>query len=724
MARTGRLWRNGAHVRGLGEVAAAPPRENELRAVLRIRPFRMLWISLSLSSLGDWLGFLATTSLAYALSGSYSQRNYSIAIVLFVRLLPALLFGPVAGAFADRVNRRTTMVVTDLLRFALFVSIPLVESLWWLFVASFLIECNSLFWIPAKEASIPNLVPKERLETANQLSLVTTYGFGAVAAVLFAALSFLNRVLAHNVSWFRTNPVNLALYIDALTFLVSALTIVNLREIAGVRPAAEAERMHGEQVGLWQSVTEGLRFLGSHRWLKGLVLGVCGATGAGAAVIGLSKVFAADLKGGNAAYGTLFGTVFVGLASGMFLGPRMAGELSRRRLVGLSIVASGITLSIDAIVPNLSLAILATALLGYWAGLIWVVSLTLVGSEVTDELRGRTFAFIYNLMRLVLLAVLAIAPVTAGLIGRHQLDVGDARIRLDGVTVTLFGAGVLAVVLGVVCYRLMDDRRHVPLRADLLAVLRRQSPPLGRGTEGGLFVAFEGGEGAGKSTQARLLAEHLRAAGYEVVVTFEPGATAIGAALRAVLLDRETVGLSPLAEAMLYAADRAQHVAEIVRPALARGAVVITDRYIDSSIAYQGAGRDLPEPEVRRLSLAATGGLLPDLTVVLDLPPEVGLARRGGPGDRLEDEGLDFHRRVRAMFLQLAAHHRDRYFVIDAAEDPGRIHAAITNRLGPLLRSVATGPLPKLSDGPSGSSHAATEPLERRAADDPAGAHK
>jgi dTMP kinase len=692
MARPRRLFRNGAHVRGLGEVAAAPPRENDLRSVLGIKAFRRLWISLSLSSLGDWLGFLATTSLATELTTSYSAKLYAIAGVLFVRLLPALLIGPVAGAFADRFNRRTTMVVTDLVRFALFLSIPLQQSLWWLFIATFLIECNSLFWIPAKEASIPNLVPREKLETANQLSLVTTYGFGAVAAALFAALSFVNRVLAANFSWFKTNPVNLALYIDALTFLISAITIVNLKEIAGARPTANPESAHGEQVGLWRSMREGVQFLGQHRWLKGLILGVCGATGAGAAVIGLSRAFAVDLKGGDAAYGTLFGTVFVGLATGMFLGPRLAGGLSRRRLVGLAIIASGITLAIDAVLPNLALAVVATAGLGFWAGLVWVVSLTLVGSEVSDELRGRTFAFIYNLMRLVLLAMVVVAPAVAGLIGNHVVDIADARIRLDGVTVTLFAAGVVSVVLGLICYRLMDDRPDVPLSADLYAVLRRHTPQLGRGTDSGLFIAFEGGEGAGKSTQVQLLAADLWAGGYDVVVTFEPGATAIGARLRQVLLDRSSAGLSPAAEALLYASDRAQHVAEVVRPALERGAIVITDRYVDSSLAYQGGGRALPESEVRRLSSWATAGLLPDLTVVLDVDPEVGLRRRGGPADRLEDEGLAFHRQVRATFLQLAAHGRDRYLVLDATEPAEVIQAAIRTRLAGHLAKVT--PLP------------------------------
>jgi dTMP kinase len=674
---------------GLNEVVTAPPRENELRAVLGIKSFRRLWISLSLSSLGDWLGFLATTSLASALTTSYSHKLYAIAGVLFVRLLPALLIGPVAGAFADRFNRRTTMVVTDLIRFALFLSIPLYLSLWWLFIATFLIECNSLFWIPAKEASIPNLVPRERLETANQLSLVTTYGFGAVAATLFAALSFINRVLADKFHWFRTNPVNLAFYIDALTFLISAITIMNLSEIASSRAAADTDRAHGEQVGLWRSITEGIEFLGAQRWLKGLVLGICGATGAGAAVIGLSQRFAIDLKGGDAAYGTLFGTVFVGLAAGMFLGPKVAGGLSRRRLVGPAIVCSGVTLAILAVVPNLALAILATAVLGFWAGLVWVVSLTLVGQEVSDELRGRTFAFIYNLMRLVLLGMVVAAPALAGRIGQHMVDISDARIRLDGVTITLFAAGVLAVVLGVVCYRLMDDRPDIPLRADLLAVLRRHNPQLGRGTDTGLFIAFEGGEGAGKSTQVLLLAAELREAGYEVVVTFEPGATPIGAKLREVLLARESAELSPVAEVLLYAADRAQHVGEVVRPALERGAIVVTDRYVDSTLAYQGAGRSLPDSEVRRLSAWATGGLLPDLTIVLDIAPEIGLRRRGGPGDRLEDESLDFHRRVRGMFLQLASHGRARYLVLDAGDEPERIHAAVSKRVAVLRSKVS-----------------------------------
>ena len=193
------------------------------------------------------------------------------------------------------------------------------------------------------------------------------------------------------------------------------------------------------------------------------------------------------------------------------------------------------------------------------------------------------------------------------------------------------------------------------------------------------FVVFEGGEGAGKSTQCRRLADALRALGHEVVLTREPGGTRLGTEIRRLLLDVDSTGLDPRAEALLYAADRAQHVAEIVRPALDRGAVVISDRYIDSSLAYQGAGRDLDAEQVAALSRWATGGLVPELTVVLDIDPAVGLLRAGevDDPDRLESEPLRFHRSVRQSFLDLAAADPARYLVIDAAQPAGDIAALV-----------------------------------------------
>ncbi|MDT0166913.1 dTMP kinase [Actinotalea sp. AC32] len=216
----------------------------------------------------------------------------------------------------------------------------------------------------------------------------------------------------------------------------------------------------------------------------------------------------------------------------------------------------------------------------------------------------------------------------------------------------------------------------------------------------GLFVSFEGGDGVGKSTQLALLGRWLADTGREVVTTREPGGTPLGLRLRELVLHGEHMG--PRAEALLYAADRAHHVDTVVRPALARGAVVLTDRYLDSSVAYQGDGRALGAEEVERLSLWATEGLLPDLTVLLDLDPAVGLARLSGAPDRLESAGDDFHARTRRAFLDRAAAGGDRWLVLDAAEPVEAVHAAVRARVAAL---VGTGGAPSSSvpGPPSGS---------------------
>jgi len=195
----------------------------------------------------------------------------------------------------------------------------------------------------------------------------------------------------------------------------------------------------------------------------------------------------------------------------------------------------------------------------------------------------------------------------------------------------------------------------------------------------GLFISFEGIDGVGKSTQADLLETFLREHGREVVRTLEPGGTELGQEIRHLLLHRKG-DVAPRAEALLYAADRAHHVATKIRPALAEGKVVLIDRYLDSSVAYQGAGRDLDRKEIRDLSLWATGGLLPELTVLLDLDPEVARARRDQTGtepDRLEREKLDFFIAVREGYLELAKAEPNRFLVIDAQASKDDIQAQI-----------------------------------------------
>ena len=203
-------------------------------------------------------------------------------------------------------------------------------------------------------------------------------------------------------------------------------------------------------------------------------------------------------------------------------------------------------------------------------------------------------------------------------------------------------------------------------------------------SETGLFVCFEGGEGAGKSTQSRLLHDWLVARGETVLLTFEPGDTPVGKELRRIVLDPATGDLSDRTEALLYAADKAEHVDHVVLPALERGEVVITDRYVDSTLAYQGAGRTLDVAEVEAVARWATHDLRPHLTVVLDLAPEAGLGRFD-ERDRIEGQSLEFHERVRQGFLDLAAANPDHYVVLDARAPIEEIAAAIQERISPLL---------------------------------------
>lgn len=195
----------------------------------------------------------------------------------------------------------------------------------------------------------------------------------------------------------------------------------------------------------------------------------------------------------------------------------------------------------------------------------------------------------------------------------------------------------------------------------------------------GTFIAFEGGDGAGKSTQVTRLAASLEAAGREVVLTRQPGGTELGAALRDLVLHGGA--MTPRAEALVFAADKAQHVEEVVLPSLERGAVVITDRYTDSAIAYQGAGRHLGATEVAELQDWAVAGLRPHLTVVVDIDPAEGRRRRGAEHDRMESEADPFHDRVRGHFLALAEAAPERYLVVDGATEPEEIARLVWDRV-------------------------------------------
>lgn len=661
----------------------------ELKAIMRIRAFRRLWAVLGLSALGDWLGLLATSTFAAAQVDDSLAKGAAFGSVIAIRLLPALILGPVAGVLADRWDRRHTMAVCDVIRFVFFASIPAAALITdnsaivigWAAAATFIIETVAMLWTPAKEASVPNLLPRARLETANQLSLGMTYGVTPVAAALL--LAGLNTVFLRFSPPDWAQPTDVALYFNAVTFLANALIVFfGIKEISG-----QANRNGERKPGMLSEFIDGWRFVGRTPLVRGLVLGILGAFAGGGVVIGTANLYARELYGGDSTFFLLFAMLFIGLAAGIVAGPRMIGELSRRRWFGMSIMLAAGSVVGLALAWHLTIAVVATLLVGTGAGMAFLSGTTLLGGEVDDEVRGRAFAVVQTGTRVVLMFTIALSSTLVGAGGRPNLDVGPFDIGLSTTRLLLIAAGLFGLLAGVGSFREMDDKPGVPILADLWGSLRgRPLSPAEPTPKSGLFIVFEGGEGAGKSTQARLLAEALEGVGRDVVVTREPGATQAGAQIRRLLLEGEP--LAPRSEALLYAADRAHHVATVVRPALARGAVVISDRYVDSSLAYQGAGRILPVQEVAWLSSWATGGLKPDLVVLLDLDPAAGLRRALGRGmgkDTLESESLAFHERVRYAFLDLAVADSGRYLVLDAERESAHLASLVLERVLELL---------------------------------------
>jgi dTMP kinase len=685
--------------------------------VLSSRPFRALWTALSLSSLGDWLAILALVVLAPDLtSGSAIAKSAAVGGVFAVTLLPALLTGPVAGALAGRLDRRVVLIATGVVRALLLVSIPLLPDLAWLYIAQFLASAAAQFGNAAAAAATPGLVPEEKLEQADQLRAAASYVIVPLAAVAFSLLALLSEALAGPVTALRgTHNVDLSLYVAAACCLVSAITVYSLRVGSAPVPRTPASPWSGLAAG---------RALRAGGLVRATLLAFCAA----GAVIGVGYPYVSQtLRGGSAGWGMVVAAVFVGLAMGTAFGARVTGGFSQRRLFGLTLAVTLVPLALAALIPNLVVVVFLAGLTGLLAGAASPVALAIIGPQADNAARARVSASLQSaLYVIVLLAATVAAFVAVALTKVLAIATGSGDVRVAhvvyasaGQNLVLLVAAVIIVIVGISAYRRMDDRKGIPLWDDLVRTFRGEelrplpsadgdlgtSAPSEPEQSRGLFLAFEGGEGTGKTTQARMIAIWLREQGYDVVTTHEPGATKVGMRLRALLLDTAHAGMSSRAEALMYAADRAEHVASVINPALRRGAVVITDRYVDSSLAYQGTGRGLPQAEIAQLNQWATGGRMPDLTILLDMAPEAGLGRRTRSADRLEAEPAEFHNRVRNGFLALAQKDPSRYLVIDASRPVDEISEEIKDRIGDILpdpvpfhAEAATGSFPALTD--------------------------
>ncbi|MCL8013812.1 dTMP kinase [Streptomyces sp. AS02] len=694
------------------DTLVADSRERAVRALLRRPQLKRLWSAQLVGGVGDILALLVLVLLALqaaiaegAFGGGYRGVAFAVATVFGVRILATLLFGavllgPLTSLTSQEgpLDRRWTMVGADGLRAATLIVAPLWidwtpdNALALLLVTVFVTGVAERFWTVCRESAAPALLPPpppegatvrplpDHMDALRRLSLRTGFVAIPLAAAALVVAALLNNLLGAGLDWFGQHQAALASYVAAGLFAAS-LSVLTFLEL----PDTRTPRARSPLEGLRRPKTGSGVDKGRTGAIPLLVTACAAVAGAVSAAVAVAVLHAKDLGGGPVLYGLLVLALTGGVVVGIRTAPSVLPALSRRRLLALAIAFTGIALLAAGLVPDVTTVLLIAALAGIGAGVAANTGHTLLDQEAEEFRRPRTTEHLHAVARVCVALGAVIAPLVAALIGPHRLESGKFVFAHGGAAFTLMLVGALLLPVAALVLAKVDDRSGVPLRQDLRdAVLGGDDPEQVPATSG-FFIALEGGDGAGKSTQAEALAEWIRGKGHEVVVTREPGATPVGKRLRSILLDVSSAGLSHRAEALLYAADRAEHVDTVVRPALERGAVVISDRYVDSSVAYQGAGRDLSPTEIARINRWATNGLAPHLTVLLDVAPEVARERFTEAPDRLESEPAEFHARVRSGFLTLAAADPGRYLVVDAGQEPEAVTTVIRHRLDQAL---------------------------------------
>ncbi|MEU0378887.1 dTMP kinase [Streptomyces cyaneofuscatus] len=695
------------------DTLAADSRERAVRALLRVPPLKRLWSAQLVGGIGDALALLVLVLLslqAAVLEGSfgagYRGAAFAVAAVFGARILSTVLFGAVLlgpltslTAPGGKLDRRWLMIGTDALRLALLIIAPLWidwvpdEAPMMILITVFVTGAAERLWTVAKESAAPALLPAppiegaavrplpDHLDALRRLSLRTNFLAVPAAAVVLLIATLIGNLLGTGLEWFSFHQAALGSYVAAGLFSASISTLYFLE-----LPDTQTPRPRSPLEGLRRPTTGSGPDKGRTGALP-LVVAVCAVVaGAIAAAAAVSVLHAYDLGGGPVTFALLILALTGGTALGIRTAQKVLPALSRRRLLALAVTVTGIALLALGLVPDTATVLAIALLAGYAAGVAANVGHAIIDQETEAARQARTTEHLQALVR-VLVALGAVAgPLLAAAIGQHRLASASGDFVFDhgGAAFTLMLIGALLLPVAAIVLAKTDDRSGVPLRRDLREALRGGDPAVAPAATG-FFLALEGGDGAGKSTQVEALADWIRSKGHEVVVTREPGATPVGKRLRSILLDVSSAGLSNRAEALLYAADRAEHVDSVVRPALERGAIVISDRYIDSSVAYQGAGRDLAPTEIARISRWATSGLVPHLTVLLDVDPRTARERFTEAPDRLESEPAEFHERVRSGFLTLAAADPTRYLVVDAGQEPEAITTVVRHRLDRLL---------------------------------------
>lgn len=438
--------------------------------LLGSQSFFRLWIAQVISSLGDWIGLVAILALAARVGGSSPEA--AIALVMSARMIPGFFFGSVAGVLVDRWNRKRVMVVCDIGRGLVLGTLPFVDTVVGLALVSLALEILTLLWSPAKEATVPNIVPVRHLPTANSLSLAAAYGTFPVGSAIFASLTKVSEWVGERASaldFLEINQEFLAIYADMLTFLTSAAIISTLS-------ISEPERRRRGRIKLsrtFSELREGWSFIRSSPVVRSVMVGLGTGLIGGGMVAPLGPTFATRvLDAGSAGFGLLLTALGSGLAAGVITVSAIQRRIPHGRTFAISVLGAGVAMAAAAAMSSLAATMAFIAVMGLFTGTVYVLGFTILGENVTDELRGRTFATLYTLSRLCLLISLAVAPLLAGalegLSGRflgRGISVGGFRIELPGVRLTLWLGALIILLAGVLAIRTLKPN-DVPLAED------------------------------------------------------------------------------------------------------------------------------------------------------------------------------------------------------------------------------------------------------------------
>lgn len=431
--------------------------------VFGTRAFFKLWVAQVVASLGDWIGIIAIVSIAARVSGG---SGAAVSLVMVARVVPGFFLATVGGVIVDRFDRKRVMVVCNLGRGALIALLPFVDNLVGLVLVSFALEIMALLWGPAKDASVPNLVDAKQLTSANSLGLLAGFGTFPLASLMFSLLAVAASWLS-GFSAFSSLDVDrefLALWVNSITFLVSAAIIWRL-------PIPRTQRHEDESVdwtATFRDISEGLGFIRHNRLVRGVIIGIGVGLIGGGAMIPLGPVFAQEvLGGGSAEFGVMMTALGFGAAFGVIGLVAIQKRVPRETVFEFAVMGSGAALIAAATTSSLVPAALLVVIVGACAGASYVTGFTVLQENVRDELRGRTFATLYTVVRLCLLLSLTISPlwsdfwdrVSDALFTDRAIEIGSATYALPGVRIALWGGGLITFFAGFVSWRAVRRAR-------------------------------------------------------------------------------------------------------------------------------------------------------------------------------------------------------------------------------------------------------------------------